>query len=127
MKTLIKSALLLLLVTSLTGCVGYRVDYAIGKHAQVAQSINLGDSKDAVLSILQPTQTALASSTTKPPGKYMKDGVLVEIYYMRTGRQPDGLTTDDEFTPYIFHDGRLVGIGWELLGGAKSQGQVGRR
>jgi len=50
--------------------------------------------------------------------------VLVEIYFMRSGWQPDGLTTDDEFTPYIFHDGKLVGIGWSMIGGSKSQGQA---
>ena len=43
---------------------------------------------------------------------------------MRTGRQPDGLTTDDEFTPYIFNNGKLVGIGWHLIGGPKTQGQA---
>ena len=36
----------------------------------------------------------------------------------------DGLTTDDEFTPYIFNNGKLVGIGWQVLGGPKSQGQA---
>jgi len=29
---------------------------------------------------------------------------------MRSARQPDGLTTDDEFTPYTFNDGRFVGL-----------------
>ena len=43
---------------------------------------------------------------------------------MRSRRQPDGLTTDDEFTPYFFRNGRLAGIGWHQLGGAKSHGQV---
>lgn len=124
MKTLIKSALLLLLVMSLTGCVGVTIDRAVKQHAIASKSINLGDTKESVLSILEPTQASISPSNLKPPGKYIKDGVLVEIYYMRTGRQPDGLTTDDEFTPYIFHDGKLVGIGWEMLGGAKTQGQV---
>jgi len=36
---------------------------------------------------------------------------------MRSARQPDGLTTDDELTPYIFNDERLVGIEWQVLGG----------
>jgi len=49
---------------------------------------------------------------------------LIEIYFMRSGRQPDGLRTDDEFTPYVFNDGKLVGVGWQVLGGAKSQGQT---
>ncbi len=51
----------------------------------------------------------------------MNDDVLVEIYYMRTGWVSDGITTDDEFTPFIFNNGQLVGIGWASLGGPKSQ------
>ena len=43
---------------------------------------------------------------------------------MRSSQQPDGLTTDDEFTPYIFTNGILTGIGWTVLGGPKTQGQV---
>jgi len=43
---------------------------------------------------------------------------------MRSARQPDGLTTDDEFTPYIFNDERLVRIGWQVLGGPKALGQA---
>lgn len=52
------------------------------------------------------------------------ESINVEIFYMRTGRQADGITTDDEFTPYIFNDGKLAGIGWSLIGGPKSQGQA---
>ncbi len=35
-----------------------------------------------------------------------------------------GFVTDDEFTPYIFNDGKLVAVGWQTLGGIKSQGQA---
>jgi len=55
---------------------------------------------------------------------YKKEGVLVEILYFRSGWQSDGLTTDDEFTPYLFNDGKLVAVGWAVLGGAKSHGQT---
>jgi hypothetical protein len=55
---------------------------------------------------------------------YKKDGTLVEILYFRSGWQPDGLTTDDEFTPYLFNDGELVAVGWAILGGPKTQGQA---
>jgi hypothetical protein len=54
------------------------------------------------------------------PDKFFKDGTEIEIYYMRSGHQGDGYTTDDEFVPYLFHDGVLVGIGWEVLGGPKT-------
>jgi hypothetical protein len=54
---------------------------------------------------------------------YKKEGILVDILYFRSGWNSDGLTTDDEFTPYIFNDGKLVAVGWQFIGGKKSQGQ----
>jgi hypothetical protein len=39
---------------------------------------------------------------------------------MRTGWVSDGLTTDDEFTPYVFTDEVLTSIGWVALGGPKT-------
>ena len=101
-----------------------KIDSAISKYEAVADKVDLGDSKEKVLSILQPTQASLPKSTRKSPEKYIKDGVKVEIYYMRSARQPDGLTTDDEFVPYLFNNGKLVGIGWRVLGGPKTRGRV---
>ena len=77
-----------------------------------------GDWSDPVL--LSVPGADLPKSARKNSDKYLKDGVKVEIYNMRSARQPDGLTTDDEFAPYIFNDGGLVGIGWQMLGGPKS-------
>jgi len=114
----------LLIAVALTGCVGIQIDRAISKYEAVAEQVELGDSKDKVLAILQPTQEGVPKSSRKNPERYIKDGVKVEIYYMRSGRQPDGLTTDDEFVPYLFNDGKLVGIGWQVLGGPKTQGQA---
>ena len=116
--------LLLLCVVSLTGCVGMQIDGAISKYEAVADRVELGDGKEKVLAILQPTQDGVPKSSRKNPEKYIKEGVKVEIYYMRSARQPDGLTTDDEFVPYLFNDGKLVGIGWQVLGGPKTQGQA---
>lgn len=108
----------------LSGCAGMQIDIAISKYESLSDKVELGDSKERVLAILQPTQDNLPKSARKNPEKYVKEGVKVEIYYMRSARQPDGLTTDDEFVPYLFNDGKLVGIGWQVLGGPKSQGQA---
>ena len=105
------------------GCVELQIDDSIRKYNDAASQVELGDSKETVLSILNPSQDRLSRNFRKSPERYLKDGVTIEIYFMRSGRQPDGLTTDDEFTPYVFHDGKLVGIGWQALGGAKTQGQ----
>tara|TARA_B110000908_G_C9847605_1_gene268481 strand:+ start:173 stop:463 length:291 start_codon:yes stop_codon:yes gene_type:complete len=71
MKFLIKSALLLLLVMTLTGCaagggVGIDIDRAIKQHAIASKSINLRDTKESVLSILEPTQTILSPNQCIP-------------------------------------------------------------
>lgn len=112
----------------LQGCANIRVDNAISKYEMVAPQVKLGDSKSRVLPILEPTQSDLLSSNRKKQESYLLDKgdgtkSLIEIFFYRSNRIPDGRTTDDEFTPYIFTDGVLTGIGWTLLGGPKSMGR----
>jgi len=59
----------------------------------------------------------------KKPERFLKDGKKYHIYFLRTSFQSDGLVTDDEFTPHIFENDKLVGIGWTYLGGPATQGQ----
>jgi len=119
-----KNLVVLFLAFTINACATIQINSAISKYETVADQVELGDSKEKVLSILQPTQEDLPKKYRKNPEKYIKNGVKVEIYYMRSARQPDGLKTDDEFIPYIFNDDELVGIGWQVLGGPKTQGQV---
>jgi hypothetical protein len=116
----------------LPGCALYQsiqVDRAVDRgiaefHARSTQ-VKLGDSKEKVLMTLQPTQEAVPTSYRRPSETFMADSrsagkSIVEIYYFRSARIPDGLNTDDEFTPYVFRDGSLEAIGWTALGGAKN-------
>ncbi len=93
-----------------------RIDGVITDYHRLAPQIHLGDSKEKVHEILGPLQDRLGSTERKPSQAFQQDGKLLEILYFRTQRIPDGLTTDDEFTPYIFIDGKLHGIGWTALG-----------
>jgi hypothetical protein len=99
---------------------------SITNHKTVSEQIALGDTKENVLLVLLPTQELLKTypHEEKQPEKYIKNDVLVEIYFMRSGWFRDSITTDDEFTPYVFNDGKLVGVGWTMLGGAPKQGQA---
>ncbi len=124
MKHFLKASVALLALLTVSACAGFQIDSGIAKYNAVADRVQLGDSRNKVLSILNPTQKEMPQNSKKNPDKYIKNNVLVEIYYFRTGRQPDNLTTDDEFTPYLFNDGKLVAIGWQVLGGPKSVGQV---
>ena len=113
-------------ITLLGGCgsAPYEIGKSIDDYNKVKGEINLGDSEQQVLSLLEPTQENLKPKWKKDPDKYMDGDSTVEVYYFRSSRQADGLVTDDEFTPYIFRDGVLVGIGWAMLGGPKTQGQA---
>ncbi len=95
------------------------IENAIKDYDGMANQIELGATKEDVLGILEPTQAALPSEMRKRPDRFLRDGVKVEIYYFRTAWHDDGLTTDDEFTPYVFHDDRLVAIGWHAIGGPR--------
>ena len=108
---------------TLTGCVS-PITVAINQYDGVAERIEIGDSQDAVIALLEPTQAGLPGQARKRPDRFVENGQTVFIYYARTGRQPDGLTTDDEFTPYVFRDRKLVAIGWTTLDGPKTQGQA---
>lgn len=122
---------LLVVLTILVGCGTYldpssymtarRIDQSISAHYSAAAQIELGDSKDRVFSLLEPTQSELNARERKPPDRYQEGDSVVEIYYFRSGRQPDGLTTDDEFTPYVFVDGLLIATGLAALGGPSSR------
>jgi len=121
-----KIAIVLFGLLLIGGCAtsSSRIDITIKEYHSVAGQVTLGDSKEKVVSVLMPTQMRLSASQKMEPEQYMKDGVNVEIYYFRSRRQPDGLTTDDEFTPYMLLNGKLVAIGWTALGGPKSHGQT---
>jgi hypothetical protein len=103
----------------MAGCATRQIDGAVKGYKSAANQVALGDSRDKVLAILLPTQQNLPLRTTN----HIKGGATVEIYYMRSGRQAGDLTTDDEITPYVFRDGKLVGIGWNMIGKPKSRGR----
>ena len=119
MRTII---LLAVLAISFSGCEG--VNSSIKKYYAVAGQVQLGDSKEKVFGILMPTQEELPFDEMKSLDSYMEGNDFMEIHYFRSGKQPDNLTTDDEFTPYIFKNGVLIAIGWKTLGGPKSHGKV---
>lgn len=119
-KVLFSAALILLV--SFCGC-SNAVGTAIGRYHAATPQIRLGMDKDDVLRILDPTQDGLSLRQTRGPEQYTQDDVHVEIYFFRSNSNYDKILTDDEFTPYIFHDGKLAAIGWTAIGGPKTQAQ----
>ena len=114
-----QSLLVLVALLFVSGCgPSYYIHKTVAEYDQVKSQVKLGNTKEQVVSILEPTQIHLRDkSWKKRADRFIHDNVLVEILYFRSGLQSDGLTTDDEFTPYIFYDGILKGIGWEMISG----------
>ena len=110
------------MVVFFCGC-SNAVGTAISQYHAVAPQIKLGMDKDNVLRILSPTQEGLSLRQTRGPEQYTQDGIHVEICFFRSHANYDKILTDDEFTPYVFHDGKLAAIGWTAIGGPKTQAQ----
>ena len=108
----------------LSGCLSLPYQTTVDNYVAAYPKIDLGMTISDVDRILSPTQELLSASEKKQPDKYRKNGKNVDIIYYRSGWNSDGITTDDEFTPYVFNNGKLTAIGWQYLGGAKSQGQA---
>lgn len=109
----------------LAGCTAMNsVSTAIQAYQIKAEEIELGQTKSQVLAILQPTQANLPQQFAKPAEEYFEDGKHKEIHFFRSRSFPDGLVTDDEFTPYVFENEKLVAIGWTAIGGPKTQAQT---
>lgn len=86
------------------------IERTIVAHHQAAQTVRLGETRSEVLAKL-PDQSSLGSAG-KPHEAIMIEGRPAEIYFFRSGRTSGGRTTNEEFTPYVFIDGKLMAIGW---------------
>ncbi len=103
-----------------------RIDEAIARYKAAATRVKLGDARDKVLEILGPTQFELESNEIRPPEAIptmTESGAdsMVVVHFFRSARhdydRPDrlGLPPEDDFTPYIFTDEVLTGVGWTSL------------
>lgn len=99
------------------------ISQAINAYSVAASRVELGQSKQKVLAVLEPTQAELSAKQKKPSETFMEGEIRKEIYFFRSRSFADGLVTDDEFTPYVFENGKLIGIGWTVIGGPKTQAQ----
>jgi hypothetical protein len=118
-----------LLVATATsiGCVSgdSQIQRTVDEYVAAAPKVSLGMTKAEVVELLKPSQSRLRNTDVRQPDMFTKAGALVEILYFRSGWQDnENFTTDDEFTPYLFKDGKLASVGWVTLGGPKSQAQA---
>ena len=116
-----KFARCLILFLLLAGCYA---DTAIIEYDNRKHEVRLGDNINKALPILNNIQSTVPSSWLRPADQYFESGKRYYIHYQRTGHTEDHMKTDDEFTPYVFVEDTLVAVGWAVLGGPKTFGNV---
>lgn len=89
-----------------------QVDKAIAAYKKAASQIEIGASKADVMGILGPIQDDLPPDQGKESEGFMQNGKAFEIAYLRSRRRPNAPITDDDFTPFVFEDAKLVCKGW---------------
>lgn len=100
--------------------IGCTTNYAApAEYALVKNQVRLGMNRAAFSAVMKPVNDKTLSSQRRNDETYTEDGSVIDIAYVRSGRVPDGVQTDDEYTPYVFRDGILVAFGWRAIGGMK--------
>ncbi|MEM7219319.1 MAG: DUF3192 domain-containing protein [Pseudomonadota bacterium] len=109
-----RSALLPTFAASLllSGCYSTYYRDTVQDYVAAAPAVHLGMTPTQVRAILGPSQAQLDSTDLRHDEQFLEGDSTMLIQYYRSGWQSDGRLTDDEYTPYVFRDGRLVGIGW---------------
>ena len=93
---------------------------AVNNYEAASQSVELGMTISQVRAHLAPAQAHLRAQDKRKSDLYKQDETLVRIDYYRSGWVSDSVSTDDEYTPYLFNDGLLVAVGWQILGGPRN-------
>ena len=116
---------ILLIALFLSGCSAHLTvdtDSKSNSTEDVKDQVNLGASKQEVLDVLTPDyDLAMKVRYLKDAEKYVPDGSVVEIYYMKSTSNVDGQTSEGDITPYMFVDDQLTGMGWDVVDGPKME------
>jgi hypothetical protein len=87
---------------------------------KASDGVYIGMEKRDFDVVMRPVNNATQSDRKRRSEGFRRNGSLYEIVYIRSGHVADGALTDDEYTPFLFQDGVLIGYGWTALGGKKT-------
>jgi len=96
-----KKILLFYLVLLLSGC-GTYYDVQSSTNSTKLLSSKIGDSRDTL---------NLKMGPPRKNEQYLSDGKVTEIWFYRCAHTGDGIETDDEFTPVVMVDDKVIGWG----------------
>jgi outer membrane murein-binding lipoprotein Lpp len=116
-KNMSNKLFFIVLIAALAGCsANQKIDDTVTAFDNAESKVHMGDLTSDVLAILEPTQIdAHAKKWETKHDSFNNNGTTIDIYYFRSSAPNNGLTAEDEYTPYVFKDGRLAGIGWGMI------------
>ena len=108
----------LFLLGSFLGCASLETIRATNR--ENLMKLSIGITKSETLQIMgTKTQRAETDVITNPYRSETlkgKDGGIYEVLFYYTDiKKQDGAITDDELTPLVFKDNKLMGWGWSFL------------
>ena len=129
-------ALITLMIVFLFGC-ATTYETARANNRTKLNQLSIGMEKATVLNIMGTKTISVEVAAfvwdkiTNPyrTESFMSpDGKQVDIlYYYTDQKASDGAITDDELTPLVFHNGKLIGWGWRVLEDVKAKYEIRMR
>jgi hypothetical protein len=105
----------LLLVSLILGCTSASEQIRI-KNRENLLRLSIGMGKFEVLQIMGTQTVESINNPYKVETPKGEDGALYEVLFYHTElKNKDGLISDDELTPIVFKDDKLIGWGWAFL------------
>lgn len=100
-------------IALLAGC-GVTMGTLILDNRTNLSKLSYGMSKDQVHEIMGQKTVRSASNPYRTAMFMTSEGVLIEVFYYWTDKPNFGRVTDQELTPVVFNNGKVVGWGREF-------------
>ena len=112
-KQYANAAILLLASVTLNSSCSVLDMAGTSKSNQIVQNLQIGDSREKIMSKLEayqrPYKLIAHDSEIREDKFYEASGRKYRVSFIRTDRISDGMISDDEFTPLVFENDKLVG------------------
>lgn len=107
--------IILLLILLMVGCAS-SVEQIRTQNRENLLRLSIGMEKFDVLQIMGTETVKDINNPYRVETPQGKDGDLYEVLFYHTDiKKNDHLVTDDELTPLVFKDNKLIGWGWAFL------------
>jgi hypothetical protein len=96
---------------------------AVAENRKSVSKLAIGMSKDEVLKIMGTEPFIYGRMTVNNPYRVQRlqgsSKVYQVVYYVTSIETDDNIIDENELTPFIFSDGKLIGWGWSFMEGIR--------